>query len=144
MIKGSHLRTRRLYGIEQPNTDATRARGEARGEEGPADGRPPRDTGPQGFTLCGLQKSRQPHLALLASEKVLTAPTTPETSAATAAICAVVGLSGRAFTSADSVSTDDEIALVSLGKSLLAESTSAVVSLWIVVSCACRSSDLVA
>ena len=52
-----------------------------------------------------------------------------------AAICDADGLDGSACTAPASVSTDDLIALVSLGKSDFAESTSAVASLWIVVSC---------
>ncbi len=67
--------------------------------------------------------------------KLLTELVTAPASTATAAISLVDGLDGRAFTALDSVSTDDLIALVSLGKSDLAELTSAVASLWILVSC---------
>jgi hypothetical protein len=77
-------------------------------------------------------------LELVASVKLLTALITAPTSTAIAAICDVDGLDGSAFTALESVSTDDLIALVSLGKSDLAELTSAAASLWIVVSCDCR------
>jgi hypothetical protein len=67
-------------------------------------------------------------LELVASVKLLTELVTAAASPAIAAICAVDGLDGSAFTELDSVSTDDLIALVSLGKSDLAELTSAVAS----------------
>ncbi len=51
-----------------------------------------------------------------------------EASRAIAAICVVDGLDGSALTALLSVSTEDFSALVSLGKSLLAESTVAVAS----------------
>ena len=59
-------------------------------------------------------------------------------STAIAAICAVDGLDGSALTALESVSTDVFTALVWLGKSDLAELTSAVASLWMVVTCDCR------
>jgi hypothetical protein len=60
--------------------------------------------------------------------------TTVAASPPTLAICAAGGLDGSALTVAVSASTDDLIALVSLGKSLLAESTTFVASVSIVVT----------
>jgi len=56
-------------------------------------------------------------------------------SLVTVAISAVEGLDDSAPTEPLSASTDEVIALVSLGKSLLAELTSVVASLWIVPIC---------
>jgi hypothetical protein len=67
--------------------------------------------------------------------KLLTELTTLAASLVTVAICAAEGLDGRPATELFSASTDEVMALVWLGKSLLAELTSAVASLWIVVSC---------
>ena len=75
----------------------------------------------------------------MASEKLLTELTTLAASVAIAAICAGDGFDGSALTAPLSVSTDDLIALVWLGKSLLAESTSDVASLLIVVTCDFRA-----
>lgn len=77
----------------------------------------------------------QLHFELVASEKLLTELTTLAASLVTVAICAAEGLDDRAATALLSASTDDVIALVSLGKSLLAELTSVVASLWIVLTC---------
>ena len=67
--------------------------------------------------------------------KLLTELTTLAASLVTVAICRAEGLDGRAATALLSASTDDVMAVVSLGKSLLAELTSVEASLWIVVSC---------
>lgn len=64
--------------------------------------------------------------------------TTLEALPATVAICPAEGFDGSAFTELTSLSTDDLSALVSFGKSLLAELTSAVASLWIFFSCDSR------
>ena len=77
----------------------------------------------------------QLHFDLLASEKLLTEFTTLAAEVATVAICAAEGLDGRALTALESASTDDLTAPVWLGKSPLAELTTAVASLWIVLSC---------
>ena len=70
--------------------------------------------------------------------KLLTALTTLAASAATPAICAVEGLDGRAATELLSAWTDDVMALVWLGKALLAELTSAVASLSILLTFDCK------
>ena len=77
----------------------------------------------------------QLHCELVASVKVLTELTTLAASLVTVAICAAEGLDDRPATAVLSASTEDVIALVSLGKSLLAELTSVEASLWIVVTC---------
>ena len=77
----------------------------------------------------------QLHFELVASVKLLTELTTLAASLVTVAICTAEGLDDRPATAVLSESTDDVMALVSLGKSLLAELTSAVASLWIVVTC---------
>ena len=77
----------------------------------------------------------QLHFELVASVKLLTELTTLAASLVTVAICTAEGLDDRAATAVLSASTDDVMALVSLGKSLLAELTSVVASLWIVVTC---------
>ena len=79
--------------------------------------------------------SGQLHFELLASMKLLTELTTLAASLVTVAICAADGLDDRPATALLSASTDDVMALVWLGKSLLAELTSAVASLWIIVTC---------
>ena len=61
--------------------------------------------------------------------KLLTELTTLAASAAIVAICVGDGLDGSALTALESVSTDVLTALVSLGKSDLAELTSFVASL---------------
>ena len=83
----------------------------------------------------GPSLTLQLHFDLLASLKLLTELTTLAASVATAAICVDDGLDGSACTALASVSTDDCTALVSLGKSPLAELTSDVASLLIVVIC---------
>ena len=67
--------------------------------------------------------------------KLFTELTTLAASLVTVAICAAEGAEGRAATALLSASTDDVMALVWLGKSLLAELTSAEASFWIVVTC---------
>ena len=71
-----------------------------------------------------------------ASTKLFTELTTLAASLATVAACTADGLDGRAETELLSVFTEDVIALVSLGKSLLAELTSVLASLWTCLSCA--------
>src|SRR5207249_1549373 len=70
-----------------------------------------------------------------ASTKLFTELTTFAASLVAVAICAADGLDGSAVTEVSSASTEDVMAPVSLGKSLLAESTSVVASLWICLSC---------
>jgi len=67
--------------------------------------------------------------------KLLTELTTVAASLVTVAICAVEGLDDRASTELLSASTDDVMALVWLGKSLLAELTTSAASLWILLTC---------
>ena len=80
----------------------------------------------------------QLHFELLASVKLLTELTTLAASLVTVAICAAEGLDARPVTEVLSALTDDVMALVWLGKSPLAELTSAVASLWIVLTCDVR------
>jgi len=77
----------------------------------------------------------QLHFELDASVKLFTELTTLAASLVTVAICAADGVEGRAVTEFLSALTDEEMALVSLGKSLLAELTSVVASVWICLSC---------
>jgi hypothetical protein len=92
-------------------------------------------------SLCGpgRRSSRPPgcqlHCELVASVKLLTELTTLAASLVTVAICAAEGLDDRPSTELFSASTDEVMALVWLGKSLLAELTSAVASLWIPATC---------
>jgi hypothetical protein len=79
--------------------------------------------------------SYQPHCELVASVKLLTELTTLAASLVTVAICAAEGLDDRPATELFSASTDEVMALVWVGKSLLAELTSAVASLSIVATC---------
>ena len=73
---------------------------------------------------------------LLAFMKLVTELTTFAPSLATVAICPADGLDGSALTALFKVLTDDVIALVSVGKSLLAELTSVVASFSIFCNCA--------
>jgi len=77
----------------------------------------------------------QPHCELVASVKLLTELTTLAASLVTVAICAAEGLDDKPATELFSASTDDLMALVWSGKSLLAELTSAVALLWTVATC---------
>lgn len=70
--------------------------------------------------------------------KLLTELVTLATLAVTVASCPTDGLDGSALTVLASESTEDFMALVWLGKSLLAELTSAFASLWIVLSWDCK------
>jgi hypothetical protein len=70
-----------------------------------------------------------------ASTKLFTELTTLAASLVAVAICAADGLDGSAVTEFLSALTEDVMALVSLGKSPLAELTSVVASLWICLSC---------
>ena len=79
--------------------------------------------------------SGQLHFELLASVKLLTELTTLAAFWVTVAICAAEGLGDRAATELLSASTDEVMALVWLGKSLLAELMTVVASLWIVLTC---------
>jgi hypothetical protein len=78
---------------------------------------------------------RQLHFESDASTKLFTELTTPAASLPTVTTWAADGLDGRAATELLSVLTEDVIALVSLGKSLLAELTSVLASLSICLSC---------
>lgn len=64
--------------------------------------------------------------------------TTPEAELATEAICEADGLDGSPLTAFSNVLSEDLIALVWLGKSLLAELTNVVASLLIFCSCVFR------
>jgi len=70
--------------------------------------------------------------------KLLTELTTLDAFLATVAICAAEGLDDRAATELLSASTDEVMALVSLGKSLFAELTTVLASLWMVLTCDSR------
>jgi hypothetical protein len=83
----------------------------------------------------GSAPLRQSHFELVAFVKLWTALTTLDASVAIAATCDADGLDDSALMSVESALTDVLIALVSLGKSLLAESISVVALLWIVLSC---------
>jgi hypothetical protein len=80
----------------------------------------------------------QLHFDLLASEKLVTELTTLLASSPIAAIWLDEGLDGSALTAVWSASTDEVMALVWVGKSLLALLTSDVASLWIVLICDVR------
>src|SRR5215218_2086921 len=69
--------------------------------------------------------------------KPVTDLTTADASDAMPATCAGDGFAAIALTSLASALTDVLMALVSLAKSSLAESTSFVALLWIVLSCDC-------
>ena len=79
--------------------------------------------------------SGQLHCELVASVKLLTELTTLAASLVTVAICPAEGLVDRAVTELFSASTDEVMALVWFGKSLLAELTSVLASLWTCLSC---------
>lgn len=83
----------------------------------------------------GRYVSGQLHLELLASMKVLTELTTLAAGWATVAMSAAEGLGGSAWTAVLSVPTEEVMALVWSGKSLLAELASAVASVWTVPAC---------
>jgi hypothetical protein len=79
--------------------------------------------------------SGQPHCELVGSVKLFTELCTLDASLVTVAIATAERLDGRAATELFSASTDEVIALVWLGKSLLAELTSVVAALWTVWTC---------
>jgi hypothetical protein len=81
---------------------------------------------------------RQLHFELVASLKLFTEFTTLSPAGAIAAIWPADGFEGSDLTAVESELTDDVIALVSFGKSLLAEFTTEVASVWIFFTCACR------
>lgn len=85
--------------------------------------------------MAAAVPGRQPHCELVASVKLLTELTTLAASLVTVAICAAEALDDRPATAVLSAFTEDVMALVWLGKSLLAELTSVEASLWIVVTC---------
>lgn len=95
--------------------------------------RPPATMSPYMATML-IGASPQLHFELVASVKLLTEFTTPAAAGAIAAICAADGFEGSALTAVEKASTDDVMALVSVGKSPLAEFTSEVASVWIFVS----------
>ena len=70
-----------------------------------------------------------------ASTKLFTELTTLAAFLVAVAICAADGLDGSAVTEFLSALTEDVMALVSLGKSPLAELTTVVASAWICLSC---------
>ena len=67
--------------------------------------------------------------------KLFTEVFTLDASLVTVAIAAAEGLGGRAVTEFFSALTEEVMALVWLGKSLLAELTSAVAALWTIWTC---------
>ena len=71
-------------------------------------------------------RSGQPHCELVAFVKLVTEVFTPDAAWVTAAMVAAEGLDRRAAAELFSPLTDEVMALVWLGKSLLAELTSAV------------------
>jgi len=82
------------------------------------------------------------HLPLVATIKVSTEANTAAASLVIVTICAAEGFDDRFWTEPFSVSTDDLMALVSFGKSLLAELTTAVAALWIALTCDFRALTL--
>lgn len=86
-------------------------------------------------SVLGEHARGQLQFELVAFVKLLTELSTLAASAATGARSAAEGLGGSAATALLSALTEDVMALVWLGKSLLAELTSAVASLSIFVSC---------
>ena len=88
-------------------------------------------------------KARQAqHFDLLALMKLLTEFTTPAASGMIVASCAGEGLDGSALIALAALSIDVLMAFVSLGKSLLAELTSAVAALWTFSACVLKSLTL--
>jgi len=90
--------------------------------------------------LCPIVASviGQLHFEPDASTKLFTELTTLAAFLPTVAICAADGLDGRAARELLSALTEDVMAPVSLGKSLLAELTSVAASLWICFTCVFR------
>src|SRR5579863_2374007 len=80
----------------------------------------------------------QLHLELVASMKVFTELTKADVSTATVAMLLAEGLDGNESTVVFSVFSEDSIALVSFGKSLLADLTRLVALVLILFSCASR------
>jgi hypothetical protein len=78
-----------------------------------------------------VDKSRQLHFELVALVKLVTELTTLAADGTIAAIWPADGFEGNALTAVESASTDDLMALVSFGKSPLAEFTTEVASVWI-------------
>ena len=74
-------------------------------------------------------------MELVALVKFFTALTAAAALMPTAAISVADGLDGSALTALCSVSTEVLMAVVSVGKSLFALSTSFVASVWMVVAC---------
>jgi hypothetical protein len=73
---------------------------------------------------------------LVAFTKSCVELTTLDALVATFAVWAAVGFAGSALTALANASTEDLMALVWLGKSLLASLTTALASVWIFISCA--------
>ena len=90
------------------------------------------------FGLGAGKCANQLHFDLLAFTKSWVELTTAAAPVATFAVCAADGFAGSALTELANASTEDLSALVSLGKSLLAWLTTALASVWIFVSCACK------
>lgn len=77
----------------------------------------------------------QPQLDAVAFVKFFTELTTFDASLVTVAICCAEGLEGSAETEVLSALTDEVIALVWVGKSLLAELAAALALVWILSTC---------
>ena len=85
------------------------------------------------------RQDRGQHFPLVAVIKAPTEAATAAAFAVTVAICPAEGFDGRFWTELFSVSTDDLMALVSFGKSPLAELTSEVAALAIALTCDFRA-----
>jgi len=81
----------------------------------------------------------QLHFELLASTKLLTELTTLNALLVTVAIWLAEGFAGSALMALVSASTEDLMALVWLGKSLLAWLTTVLASVWIFLNWACNA-----
>jgi hypothetical protein len=81
----------------------------------------------------------QPHCELVASVKLFTELFTLDAFVVTVAIATAEGPDCRAATELFNAFTDAVMALVWLGKSLLAELTSAEAALWTIWTCDCQA-----
>ena len=88
------------------------------------------------------ESADQLHFDLLALMKLSTEFTTPAASGMIVASCAGEGLDGSALIALAALSIDVLMAFVSLGKSLLAELTSAVAALWTFSACVLKALTL--
>jgi hypothetical protein len=84
-------------------------------------------------------RGNQLHFELLAFTKLLTEVTTLDAPLMTVPISLAEGFAGSASTALVSVSTEDLMALVWLGKSLFAWVTTVLAAVWTFFSCASKS-----